>query len=77
MLDATSLPRGYAVRCNIVAIQYSTVRKKIKIQLYISPDVGQLGTRLVCYPDVAGSIPLCTTIFLPTIFACWHIRLYR
>ena len=23
MLDATSLPRGYAVRCNIVAIQYT------------------------------------------------------
>ena len=27
-------------------------------------------------PKVAGSIPLCTTIFLPTIFACWHSSLH-
>ena len=28
MLDASSLPRGYAVRCYIVAIQHCTVKEK-------------------------------------------------
>ena len=30
MLYATSLPRGYAVMCNIVAIKYSTVQYECK-----------------------------------------------
>ena len=59
-----------AVRCNILAI-YSTVK------LYIPPDVAKLGTRLDCNPEVAGSSHLCATIFLPTVFACYFIRLYR
>ena len=71
MLDATSLPRGYVVRCNIVAIQTSTVKNKFKSRctLYISPDVAQLGTRLDCNIEVVGSSPLCTSMFLPTMFA--------
>ena len=41
MLDATSLPRGYAVRCNVVAIRYSTVQLKSHLD-YLTPDVASL-----------------------------------
>ena len=36
---------------------------KIKISLYISPDLAQLGNRLDCIQKVADSSPLCATIF--------------
>ena len=48
MRDATSLLRGYAVRCNIVAIQYSTVQQNFKSHsTYV--DVAQLA-RSDCNP---------------------------
>ena len=75
MLDAAGLPRGSAVWCNIVA-KYNT-----EIPLHISPDEAQLGARnyKAWNPKVAGSSPLCATIFLPITIACWYtcIHLYK
>ena len=76
MHDATGLQRGSALRCNIVAI-YSIVQYKFKPLVHLSPDVAQSGALEAWNPKVAGSSPLCATIFLPTKFACWHIHLYR
>ena len=40
----------------------------------ISADIAQFGKRKVCNPKVAGSSPLCATIFLPTMFVCRHVQ---
>ena len=31
---------------------------------------------LDCNPEVGDSSPLCTTIFLPTMFACWQLYVF-
>ena len=48
---------------------------KSKLPLYISTLLVQLGKRKVGNPKVAGSSPLCATIFLPTVFVWWHTSL--
>ena len=43
------------------------------VLFYKSADVVQLGKRNFLNQKVAGKNPLCITIFLPIMFACWHV----
>ena len=55
--------------CNTVAIAlYVLIKCK---SYYISADVAKFGKRKNCNPKIAGSSPLCATIVLPSIFACF------
>ena len=65
------LPRGYAMTCYIEAI-YSTLEYST---LHIGRRSSVLGKRKVCNPKVAGLSLLCDTVFIPTMFACWHTSL--
>ena len=76
MPDATIAWLRSDATYNIEAI-YNIVQQKFKTPLYKSARLAQSGARWAWNPKVAGSSPLWTTIFLPTMFACWHQGIYR
>ena len=60
-----------------IILFYCTVLSKVfKTPLYISADAAHFVSERTVIQKIAGSSLLCTTIFLQTMFACWHTSLH-